>query len=53
MVPTATLQGDMILILTVGGMPLPKTGTNHCHAQIGLLRQGLYNQRVGCLMGDS
>ena len=35
----------------VGGMSLPKTGANHYHAQLGLLRQTSCNQRVGCLMG--
>ena len=33
-------------------MPWPKTGATHYHAQLGLLRQRLCNQRVGCLMGE-
>ena len=32
-------------------MPWPKTGATHYHAQLVLLRQRLYNQRVGCLIG--
>ena len=41
------MPGAVILILTVGEMPWPITGANHYHTQLGLLRQRLYNQRVG------
>ena len=33
------------------GNALAPTGATHYHAQLGLLRQRLCNQRVSCLMG--
>ena len=47
MVLTATMCA--ILIVRAGGMPWPKTGATHYHAQLGLLRQRSCNNRVDCL----